>query len=80
MSYTGQEKSMTHLKANGVPFTPRVHNPFSGNCPLHLRVVCGVCRHFDGDLRGRGRCGVHAAGVSGARDARRCEFWGRRDA
>ena len=55
-----------------------VTNPYAPNCALHLRRVCGVCREFDGALRGNGHCGklnLPRAGRDGAGD---CLWWTRK--
>lgn len=55
-------------------------NPRSPCCQLHLRVVCGVCEDFEGDLRGEGRCRRLGIRLRGGRPAEDCEFWTRRRA
>lgn len=58
---------------------PSHANPRADNCPLHLRRICGVCRHFEGahlrDVANCARHGVHMRGVAGAQD---CPDWERK--
>jgi hypothetical protein len=74
----GDQPVHTLLKSNGLPFVRRVHRPLAATCPLHLRRVCGVCPHFDGELRGPGRCREFGFSANGWRDARDCGLWERR--
>lgn len=53
-------------------------NPHSPTCSLHLRRVCGVCPHFDGPLRGKGRCRLLDFEGRGGRSAHDCEHWSRK--
>lgn len=55
-------------------------NPNSGRCPLALRRICGVCRHFQGaHIRAVGRCGrFGVSDLRGPSSAARCEDWERR--
>lgn len=54
--------------------------PMLASCPLHLKRVCGVCTHFDGDLRGDGVCRKMAVALRGRADPGDCLFWERRSA
>lgn len=55
-------------------------NPLSGRCPLALRRICGVCRHFQGaNIRAVGRCVKFGYGrLGGPSSAADCQDWERR--
>lgn len=62
-----------------VPLRNRIHNPHEIGCPLALRRVCGVCKHFDGELRGRGFCADQSKSVKGnGVRAESCAKWTRK--
>ncbi|EPX82082.1 hypothetical protein [Salipiger mucosus] len=54
-------------------------NPFDPRCPLHLRRICGTCRHFPGELHGQGEhlCPLHADRVGARTWAGDCTDWER---
>ena len=64
----------------GQPYPQRDprRNPLSGSCKLSLRRVCGVCVHFDGDLRAGGTCARFKLEVEGRAGARDCASWARK--
>lgn len=50
------------------------------NAPLHLRRICGTCKHFEGTMRqvAPAGCALHGGLGSARASAAECEDWARR--
>lgn len=57
---------------------PAERHPLTSRCPLHLRRVCGVCTHYDGNLRDTGTCTRFGGDRRGGQSAADCDDWERR--
>lgn len=54
-------------------------NPRYPSCPLHLKVICGVCPHFEGQkIRQIARCSKLGLRVDGRSGTGGCEYWERK--
>lgn len=56
-------------------------NPINPRAPLHLRRVCGTCKHFCAEvIRTHAPCAITRQGRSGGTNAADCPDWTRKEA
>lgn len=55
-------------------------SPLSSKCMMAHRRICGVCAHFDGQMRETGRCTRFQVPVRGPAKAWKCDAWTRKTA